>query len=198
MKIFQKKSSERLEKIAIRSTRWIGSTNSLVVHTTLFTLSFFVYFLGVPLDNILLVVTTIVSLEAIYLSIFIQMSVNRQARKLHAVARDVEEIQEDVEGIEKDVDEIQKDVDEIQEDVEDIQEGVEEIEKDVDEIQKDVEEIEKDVDEIQEDDETEDKEDKKDEEILARMEETLGKLIEEIIDLKKQQEVKTKPKKNIK
>jgi len=196
MEILQKKSAEGLERLAIRATRWIGSTSSLVIHTILFVLSFFIYFLGVPLDNILLVVTTIVSLEAIYLSIFIQMSVNRQARKLHAVARDVEEIQEDVEGIEKDVDEIQKDVDEIQEDVEDIQEGVEEIEKDVDEIQKDVDEIQEDVDEIQEEDEIEEKEEKKDEEILARMEETLGKLIEEIMDLKKQQEGKSKPKKS--
>ena len=168
MEILQKKSAEGLERLAIRATRWIGSTSSLVIHTILFVLSFFIYFLGVPLDNILLVVTTIVSLEAIYLSIFIQMSVNRQARKLHAVARDVEEIQEDVEGIEKDVDEIQKDVDEIQED----------------------------VDEIQEEDEIEEKEEKKDEEILARMEETLGKLIEEIMDLKKQQEGKSKPKKS--
>ena len=122
MKELRKKSSDSLEKIAIRATRWIGSTSSLFIHTVLFIFAFLLYFLGFELDNILLVLTTIVSLEAIYLSIFIQMSVNRQARKLHAVARDVDEIQEDV-------DEIQKDVDEIQEDVEDIQEEDEEEEK---------------------------------------------------------------------
>jgi uncharacterized membrane protein len=175
MKELRKKSSDSLEKIAIRATRWIGSTSSLFIHTVLFIFAFLLYFLGFELDNILLVLTTIVSLEAIYLSIFIQMSVNRQARKLHAVARDVDEIHEDVE-------EIQKDVDEIQEDVEDIQ-------KDVDEIQEDVEDI-------QEEDEEEEKEEKKDEEILSRMEETLGKLIEEIMDLKKEQANKNQPKKN--
>jgi len=68
----------------------------------------------------LLVLTTIVSLEAIYLAIFIQMTVNRQVRELAEVSGDVEDIQENLEEISQDVDEIQKDVDEIQEDVEEI------------------------------------------------------------------------------
>ncbi len=159
MQRFKKKSLDNIEKVALKATRFIGSTESLIIHTILFIVSFLLYFFGIPFEEILLVVTTIVSLEAIYLSIFIQMSVNRQSRKLHAVARDVDEIQEDVEEIQKDVDEIQKDVDEIQEDVE----------------------------EIQEDDENEEKEEKKEDEMLARIEDTLGKLIEEIIELKKQQ-----------
>jgi len=167
MKKLKKRSLDSIERMALKATRFIGSTESLLIHTALFIVSFTLYFWGVDLDKILLVVTTIVSLEAIYLSIFIQMSVNRQARKLHAVALDVEEIQEDV-------DEIQKDVDEIQEDV--------------DEIQKDVDEIQEDVEDIQEEDEEEEKEEKKDEEILSRIEDTMGKLIEEVIELKKQQE----------
>ena len=155
---FKKKSLDKVERVAIKATRFIGSTESLLIHTFLFIISFMLYFWGIPLDEILLVVTTIVSLEAIYLSIFIQMTVNRQARKLHAVALDVEDIQEDI-------DEIQKDVDEIQEDVE----------------------------EIQEEDEIEEKEEKEDEEILTRIENTMGKLIEEVIELKKQhQEIKNK------
>jgi len=164
------KSNDTLERASILATRWVGSTASLLVHTALFIASFSLYFYGVQIDKILLVVTTIVSLEAIYLSIFIQMSVNRQARRLHAVARDVGEIQEDV-------DEIQKDVDEIQEDVE-------EIEKDVDEIQKDVDEIQEDVEEIQEDDEKEDDEIPKNDNAILRIEETLKILIEEISELK--------------
>ena len=167
MKYLHQKSSFAIERIAIRATRFIGSTDSLFIHTILFVAAFILYFFGIPFEEILLVVTTIVSLEAIYLSIFIQMSVNRQARKLHAVARDVDEIAEDVEDIQKDVDEIQGDVDEIQ--------------KDVDEIQEDVEEI-------QEDDAEDEKEEKEDDEILARIENTMGKLIEEVIELKKQQE----------
>jgi uncharacterized protein YoxC len=178
MKRLITKSSSALEEISIKATSWIGSTRSLFIHTALFIASFTLYFWGIPLEEILLVVTTIVSLEAIYLSIFIQMSVNRQAHKLDAVSLDVEEIQEDVEGIEKDVDEIQKDVDEIQEDVEGI-------EKDVDEIQKDVDEIQEDVDEINEEDEIEETEQKKDDEIMRRVEDSLGKLIEEVIELKR-------------
>lgn len=176
MKNLKRKSNDAVEKISIKATRWVGSTDSLLAHTVLFILSFSLYFYGVNLDNILLVVTTIVSLEAIYLAIFIQMTVNRQSRKLHSVARNVGEIQ-------KDVDEIQEDVDEIQKDVDDIQEDVEEIQEDVDEIQKDVDDIQEDVEEIQED---EDSEEKKDDEMMARIEETLGKLIEEVLDLKKQ------------
>lgn len=153
-----RKSTDAIERLSVRATRWIGSTNSLLIHTVLFILAFALYFHGVSMDQILLVLTTIVSLEAIYLSIFIQMTVNRQARKLHAVAKDVDEIQEDIDDIQEDVGEIQKDIDDIQEDVED----------------------------IQEEDEKDEIEDKKDDEMLVRMEETLGKLIEEVIELKKQ------------
>lgn len=129
MVALKKKSHDTIERIAIRATRWIGSTNSLLVHTALFMASFVLYFYGIDFNKILLVVTTVVSLEAIYLSIFIQMSVNRQARKLHAVARDVEEIQEDVEEIQEDVEDIQEDVEGIEKDVEDIQEDVEDIQE---------------------------------------------------------------------
>ena len=175
MERIKRKSNDTIERISIKATRWVGSTNSLLVHTALFIFAFVLYFYGINLDDILLVLTTIVSLEAIYLAIFIQMSVNRQARKLHSVAKDVGEIQEDVDEIQKDVDEIQGDVDEIQKDVDEIQEDVDEIQKDVDEIQEDVDEIQEDDDEI-----------KKDDVMLGRIEETLGKLIEEVLDLKQQ------------
>lgn len=177
MQQLKRKSANVLEKIALRATRWIGSTNSLLIHTVLFVTAFVLFFWGVPIDKILLVVTTLVSLEAIYLSIFIQMSMNRQARRLHKVARDIDEIQEDVDEIQKDVEEIQEDVEGIEKDVEEIQEDVEGIEKDVEEIQEDVEEI------------TEEEDDKDtltgDEAMLSRIENTLGKLMEEISELKK-------------
>jgi uncharacterized membrane protein len=108
MENLKKKSSASLERVALRATRWIGSTNSILIHTAFFVSCFVLFFWGVAIDKILLVVTTLVSLEAIYLSIFIQMSMNRQARRLHAVARDVEEIQEDVEEIQEDVENIEK------------------------------------------------------------------------------------------
>ncbi|MEI8361217.1 MAG: hypothetical protein WCG01_03755, partial [bacterium] len=116
---------------------WIGSISSLIVHTALFSFSFSLIFFGVNADKVLLVLTTIVSLEAIYMAIFIQMAINKNSQSLAEVEEDIEEIQEDVEEIQKDVDEIEKDVDEIQKDVDEIQEDVEEIQKDVDEIEKD-------------------------------------------------------------
>ena len=119
-----------LEYVSFRATRWIGSTASLVFHTCVFIVSFLLYFLGVEFTTILLVLTTLVSLEAIYLSIFIQMSVNRQTKQLREVSRDVEDIQENVEEMQEDVEEIQEDIDEIQENVDEIQEDVEEITED--------------------------------------------------------------------
>jgi low affinity Fe/Cu permease len=122
-----------LERNAESATKWLGSTSSLIFHTILFIVSGSLPFFGVPFDVVLLVVTTAVSLEAIYMNIFIQMAVNKNTADIEEIQEDVDEIQEDIEEIGEDVDEIQKDVDEIQEDVEGI-------EKDVDEIQKDTEE----------------------------------------------------------
>ncbi len=186
MEQLKKKSLDSIERVALKATRWIGSTNSILIHTALFMASFVLYFFGAALDKILLVVTTIVSLEAIYLSIFIQMSVNMQSRRLGKVARDVEEIQEDVEEIQEDVEGIEKDVDEIQKDVEDIQEDVEGIEKDVEEIQEDVEEIQEEHEEDHEEEKTEDNI------MLSRIENTLGELIKDIAELKKEQQKKSK------
>ena len=114
----------------------VGSVYSLIIHTVVF-LSFFVLALlgAVAWNVMLLVLTTIVSLEAIYLAIFIQMSVNRHAVELAEVSEDVEDIQEDIEEISQDVGEIQKDVDEIQEDVGELQEDVEEISDETEEEQ---------------------------------------------------------------
>lgn len=106
----------KLEKGAEVATRWIGSTGSLVTHTILFVVAFSLPFFGIPFDRMLLVLTTIVSLEAIYLSIFIQMSVNKNTADIGEIAEDVEEIQEDVDEIQKDVDEIQEDIEDIEED----------------------------------------------------------------------------------
>lgn len=102
---------------------WIGSIASLVIHT----IAFIAFFAAAALhlvgwDTMFLVLTTVVSLEAIYLSIFIQFSVNRQAASLKEVEEDVESIQEDVEELEEHVEGIKEDVEEIQEDIDEIAE----------------------------------------------------------------------------
>ncbi len=109
----------KLEKIADRATKWIGSISSLVIHSIFFIVAFALPAMGViSFEKMLLVLTTVVSLEAIYLAIFIQMSVNKNSQDIEIIQEDVGEIQEDIEDIEEDIDEIQKDVDEIQEDIE--------------------------------------------------------------------------------
>jgi methyl-accepting chemotaxis protein len=124
----------KLEKVALAITRGVGSVWSLIIHTIIFIASFSLVFFGIRFELVLLVVTTILSLEAIYLSIFIQLSVNHQARALANVEKDIDEIQEDVEEIAEDVEEIQEAHEEIQEDIEEIQEDIDEIQEDVEEI----------------------------------------------------------------
>lgn len=122
-------SKFKLDHMTDRATRWIGSKMSLVAHTIFFIAMFLLVIFGIAFDTVLLILTTVVSLEAIYLAIFIQMTVNKNTADIEEIQEDVEEIAEDVEDIAEDVDEIEKDIDEIQEDVDEIQEDVEEIEE---------------------------------------------------------------------
>ena len=110
------KFKELLEKYSMKITGGIGSVPSLVIHTLFFIGIFTLALLDVSFDKIMLVLTTIVSLEAIYLSIFIQLTINRTTAQLHAVEKDIEEISEDIEEIQEDVEDIQEDVEDIQED----------------------------------------------------------------------------------
>lgn len=123
-----------LESWSEKSTRWIGSPASVVIHTIVFGIFFWLGYTGHDWEKILLVLTTLVSLEAIYLSIFIQMSINRNTESLEDVEEGLDEIQDDVVEIQENVGEIQEDVDEIQEDVGEIQEDIDEIQDDVEEI----------------------------------------------------------------
>ncbi len=102
-----------LERFALGATRWIGSTISLIIHTFLFIGSFLSVMLGfIHFEEMLLVLTTIVSLEAIYLSIFIQMSINHNIKSIAEVSEDIDEIQEDIGEIQEDVEEISEDTSE--------------------------------------------------------------------------------------
>jgi len=106
----------------------IGSIASLVVHTILFVFSFSLALLHViDWQTMLLVLTTIVSLEAIYLAIFIQIAVNRNTAQLREVEEDIDEIQEDFEDIQEDIEEMSEDIEEMSEDIDEIQEDVEEL-----------------------------------------------------------------------
>lgn len=112
-----------IETQAEALTKWVGSPRSIVVHTILFAVSFAAAAMGVvSFDRMLLILTTVVSLEAIYLAIFIQMTINRQAEVIAEVEQDIGEIQDDIEDIQEDVEDIGEDVEELQEDVEEMDE----------------------------------------------------------------------------
>lgn len=129
------KSTEQTVEFVSRVTSWVGSVQSLVLHTGVFIAVFVLGIAGVASwDFLLLVLTTIVSLEAIYLAIFIQFTVNQQAKSLKEVEEDVAEIQEDVEDITEDMEDIQEDIEEISEDIDEIQEDVDDIQEDVEGI----------------------------------------------------------------
>ncbi len=105
---------------------WIGSVQSLVVHTVVYASVFALGFLSVyPWEIILLVFTTIISMEAIYLSLFIQITVNRHQKELEEVSEDVEDIQEDIQEISEDVEDLGDDVEDIQEDIQELTEDEE-------------------------------------------------------------------------
>lgn len=67
---------DKIKALAKRITVFLGSVESLFAHTLIFGLCFLGVFFGVPMDRILLIVTTAVSLEAIYLAIFLQLTIN--------------------------------------------------------------------------------------------------------------------------
>lgn len=169
---------KNVEQLALRITRAVGSPLSIIIHTFIFAGSFLaVTFELIDFDRMLLILTTIVSLEAIYLAIFIQMTINYQAQ-------DIAEVQEDLEEISEDVEEISEDIDELQE-------GIEEISEDVEEMSEDVEEM-SEEDEREEKAEAARKAEQKD--TLVNIEQTLQKLIADIEHLKSTNKSKnTKP-----
>ncbi len=115
------KDQYKIRKAALGVTNWIGSPASIVVHTILFLLSFVSVGAGwLSFDRMLLILTTIVSLEAIYLAIFIQMTINFTTQELAEVGDDIEELQEDIGEIQENVGELQEDVEGISEDVEEM------------------------------------------------------------------------------
>ena len=101
--------NKKFEDFSKKITYWIGSPQSIIVHTIFFVVIFGLRFFGFSSSDVLLILTTLVSLEAIYLSIFIQMTVNKQSRRLKQVSQELEEVSEDIEEIQEDVEEISED-----------------------------------------------------------------------------------------
>jgi len=120
-----KKTHSLIERGSVWLTEKIGTPTSLVVHTIFFFLMFMLPLFGLDFEHMLIILTTIVSLEAIYLALFIQMTVNKTSEEIEDVGEDIKEIQEDDEAddvhdqsvvaalraIERKLNQLQKDVD---------------------------------------------------------------------------------------
>ncbi|OGZ19207.1 MAG: hypothetical protein A2494_01540 [Candidatus Lloydbacteria bacterium RIFOXYC12_FULL_46_25] len=178
----QDEHDSALEAFAVNATKYIGSTTSLLLHSFFFIGIFSLQWFGFSFERIMLILTTVVSLEAIYLSIFIQLTINRQSRQIEEVSEDVEEIQEDVEEISKDLDEIQEDVEEIQEDTKEINADVEGIQEHIESIEENVEDL---SEELEKDDATDAAERNADMQKINKIENVLEELLQEVKKLKK-------------
>ena len=180
--------ASRVESIALAAPQYLGSPTSLIIHTCFFVGIFTLQLFGFSFDQIMLILTTLVSLEAIYLSLFIQMTVNQHAKQIEEVSEDMEDISEDVEEISKDIDTIQEDVEEISEDVEEISKDIDTIQEDVKEISEDVEDISEDVDELGVEIEKDDREDAvertEDQQRIEKIESAIEILLQEIRAIK--------------
>ena len=90
-----------MERLAIDVPRRVGTPLSLVIHTLLFGGILGLSLFGFDFRTVNIVLTTWLSIEAIYLAIFIQMTVNRNTQSIEDLQEDVEDIQEDVEDLEE-------------------------------------------------------------------------------------------------
>lgn len=134
---------KNLEQLSEKLTMWLGTPTSIVIHTLLFVGIFSMKFLGYSTDQILLVLTTAVSLEAIYLSIFIQMSVNKTKVTIAEVEKDIDDIQEDVQDISEDIEDINEDISDDDDDDDEMIRTIKDIEKRIVILHKEIIEINK-------------------------------------------------------
>ncbi len=106
-----------IESVSNDLTQKVGTPSSILLHSIAFIGIFLLLPLGISLDQVLLILTTAVSLEAIYLALFIQMTVNKHAESIQEVGQDIGEIGDDIEDLGENLGDISDDLEEIQEDI---------------------------------------------------------------------------------
>ncbi len=91
----------------------IGTPVSLLLHSVVFLAFLSLPYLGLGLqsEQVNIFFTTLLSLEAIYLAIFIQMSVNRSNQTIQNLSEDIDDLSEDLDEIGEDIVDIQGDID---------------------------------------------------------------------------------------
>jgi hypothetical protein len=99
--------------------RWVGTPQSLVAHSVFFMLMLSLPFFGVDPALSLLILTTVVSLEAIYISIFIQMGVNRHADEQMKTTQVLSDLEDTIDDVQETIEDVQETIDEEMREVED-------------------------------------------------------------------------------
>lgn len=94
-----RKKIPTLVRFSVKLTDWVGTPASLILHSFFFLFCFILIFVGISFDRVMLGLTTVVSLEAIYLSLLIQMTVNRQHHRIKGIEEDIDDILEDTEEL---------------------------------------------------------------------------------------------------
>ncbi|MFO0703982.1 MAG: hypothetical protein U0525_04635 [Patescibacteria group bacterium] len=115
-----------LDNISTKMTYLVGTPVSILVHTIVFCFMFLLVFLDFwKLNDMLLFLTTILSIEAIYLAIFIQIIVNKTSKDVEEVGKDIDIIQKDDveddvydEQVSKTLNTIEKRINKLQDDLE--------------------------------------------------------------------------------
>ena len=92
--------------------RWVGTTKSLILHSIFFILMLLLPIFGVDPSLSLLILTTVVSLEAIYLNIFIQMGVNRHADEQVQTRKVLTNIEETIDDVQETIEDVQETIEE--------------------------------------------------------------------------------------
>src|SRR5687767_3211732 len=110
-KVINKKNPDFMERLSLKIIKWVGTPQSVLIHTVFFIAIPSLSFFGLDFRAVSLLLTTWLSMEAIYLAIFIQMTVNRNTQAIEDIEEDIDEIQEDVEELSEDVEDISEDID---------------------------------------------------------------------------------------
>ena len=81
------KLAQAAERVAVA----MGTVGSLIFHTVVFLATFLCVIFGASVNTTLLVLTTAVSLEAIYMNIFLQMTVNSHTHDIKKIHKKMDE-----------------------------------------------------------------------------------------------------------
>lgn len=95
------KKNTLLEKISYNFIKCVGNPFSLLIHTLLFGGFFILRYLGIVSNSVLLVLTTAICLEVIYLFIFVYTIVKKNTKSLTDVQGYITEVQQEEEEVHK-------------------------------------------------------------------------------------------------